>query len=62
VTIPLEMRKILDLGPGTQISLRLEDGVILLQPITDGFIDSIPGSLGGPSLGALRDREHRDQF
>jgi hypothetical protein len=42
------------------VALHLEGKAILLQPITDDFIDSIPGSLKGTSLGALRERQHRD--
>jgi AbrB family looped-hinge helix DNA binding protein len=60
MVIPAELREALDLKAGTRVALQLEGNTILLQPITDEFIDSIPGSLKGPSLGALRERQHRD--
>jgi AbrB family looped-hinge helix DNA binding protein len=59
VVIPAELRQTLGLRSGTRIALQLEGNAILLQPITEDFIDSIPGSLKGPSLGAVRDRDHR---
>jgi|GraSoi2013_115cm_1033766.scaffolds.fasta_scaffold297615_2 AbrB family looped-hinge helix DNA binding protein len=61
LVIPAKLRKVLGLRPGTQIALKLVGGAILAQPITEHFIDSIPGSLGGPSLAALREREHRNE-
>ncbi len=60
MVIPAELREALDLKAGTKVALQLEGKTILLQPITDDFIDSIPGSLKGTSLGALRERQHRD--
>jgi AbrB family looped-hinge helix DNA binding protein len=60
VVIPAELREKLGLRSGTRIALQLEGNAILLQPITEDFIDSIPGSLKGPSLGAVRDRDHRN--
>ncbi len=60
MVIPAELREALDLKAGTKVALQLEGNTILLQPITDDFIDSIPGSLKGPSLGKIRERHHRD--
>lgn len=60
VVIPAELRKALNLRVGTKIALQLDGKGILLQPVTEDFINSIPGSLKGPSLSALREREHRD--
>jgi AbrB family looped-hinge helix DNA binding protein len=60
MVIPAELRAALDLKPGTKVALRRDGNTILLQPITDDFIDSIPGSLTGPSLGSMRERQHRD--
>ena len=60
MVIPAELREALDLQAGTRVALRLEGRGIRMQPITDAFIDSIPGSVKGPSLGALRARQHRD--
>jgi AbrB family looped-hinge helix DNA binding protein len=60
MVIPAELREALDLKPGTRVALQREGNTIVLHPITDDFIDSIPGSLNGPPLGALRERQHRD--
>ncbi len=60
MVIPAELREALDLKPGTKVALVREGNTILLQPVTDDFIDSIPGSLAGPSLGSMRERQHRD--
>ena len=60
MVIPAELREALDLKPGTRVALQREGNTIVLHPITDDFIDSIPGSLSGPSLSALRERQHRD--
>jgi AbrB family looped-hinge helix DNA binding protein len=60
MVIPVELREALDLKPGTRVALQREGNTIVLHPITDDFIDSIPGSLNGPSLGDLRERQHRD--
>jgi AbrB family looped-hinge helix DNA binding protein len=59
VSIPRELREKLGLRPGVRVALEHVSGTLLLQPITDTYIDSIPGSLGGPSLGAIRSIEHR---
>jgi AbrB family looped-hinge helix DNA binding protein len=60
VVIPAELRTALELRAGTRVALQLEGTGIRLQPVTEAFIDSIPGSLNGPSLGKLRKRQHRD--
>jgi AbrB family looped-hinge helix DNA binding protein len=60
MVIPAELREALDLKAGTKVALQLEGNTILLQPITDDFIDSIPGSLKGQSLGKIRERQHGD--
>ena len=59
IVIPAKLRKALGVRPGTRIALQRDGNAIVLYPINDEFIDSIPGSLNGPSLGALREREHR---
>ncbi len=60
MVIPVELREALDLKAGTKVALQLEGNAILVQPITEEFIDSLPGSLKGPSLGDVRERQHRD--
>ena len=60
MVIPAELREALDLKPGTRVALRREGKTIVLHPISDDSIDSIPESLRGPSLGTIRERQHRD--
>lgn len=60
VVIPSEFRQKYGLAAGTRVSIEGHDGCIVLRPITDAFIDSIAGSLGGPSMADMREREHRD--
>ena len=60
MVIPAELREALDLKPGTKVALQREGNTIVLHPISDDLIDSIPGSLSGPSLGTIRERQHRD--
>ena len=60
MVIPVELREVLDLKAGTKVALQLEGNAILVRPITEEFIDSLPASLKGPSLGDVRERRHRD--
>ena len=60
VVIPAEIREQCSLEPGTRMAVEVKDNCIILRPLTDAFIESLPGSLKGPSLSAIRDREHRD--
>jgi AbrB family looped-hinge helix DNA binding protein len=60
MVIPVEFREALDLKAGTKVALQLEGNAILVQPITEEFIDSLPGSLKGPLLWAIRELQHSD--
>ncbi len=59
--IPAELRRKHGIAAGTKVKI-LEDqfGRIVLQPITEGYVDRVMGSLAdGPDLRANWDKEHR---
>lgn len=61
IVIPAELREDLGIAAGTRVAIRREKSVLVLQPITEAFIDSLMGCCrGGESLLAIRDREHQD--
>lgn len=60
VVIPAELRERYGLQVGSRFVIEDADGCILLRPITDKYIESLRGSLKGPSLSDMREREHRD--
>jgi len=60
VVIPAEVRKTLGIEAGTKVAVRVEEGRVILEPITASYIRSLRGSLKGPlSMVTVRDREHR---
>ena len=62
IVIPAELREELKIRPGTKSAMRREGTAIVVQPVTDEFIKSLCGYFkGGPSLGDLRERLHRDE-
>jgi len=63
LVIPAELRRKHKIEAGTKVKI-LEDqfGRIVLQPITDEYIDRVMGLLaGGPDLLANWEREHREE-
>lgn len=60
LVIPAELRRRLGMRKGTRVAITEENGHLVLQPITEEFIDSLKGCLkGGPDLLAYREREHK---
>ncbi len=61
IVIPVELRRKLKIEEGTKLSLTEEGGRLVLQPITDDFIESLHGILAGrgypPRLEREPDRE-----
>jgi len=61
IVIPAGIRERFDIKPGTKIAFVEEQGRLLLQPVTDAFIESVRGSLRKrgmpPELERDRDRE-----
>jgi AbrB family looped-hinge helix DNA binding protein len=61
IVIPAELRTELGIDTGTRVAIHREDNRLVLQPITEAFIDSLMGCCkGGESLVAIRQREHRN--
>ena len=63
LVIPAELRRKHKIEAGTKVKI-LEDqfGRIVLQPITDDYIDRVMGMLAdGPDLLALWEKEHREE-
>lgn len=60
VVIPAALRDKLGIKPGTRVAIQREEGHLVLQPITEEFIDSLVGCCKGEdSLVEAREREHR---
>jgi AbrB family looped-hinge helix DNA binding protein len=60
VVIPAELREQLGIAAGTRIAVRIEKEHLVLEPINEGYIRRLRGSLKGPdSLVEAREREHR---
>lgn len=63
LVIPAELRRKHGIGTGTRVRF-LEDhfGRIILQPITEEYIDRVMGCLaGGPDLLSSWEKEHRKE-
>jgi AbrB family looped-hinge helix DNA binding protein len=63
LVIPAELRRKHKIEAGTKVRV-FEDqfGRIVLQPITDEYIDRVMGMLAdGPDLLAIWEKEHRDE-
>jgi AbrB family looped-hinge helix DNA binding protein len=63
LVIPVELRRKYKIKAGTRIQL-LEDqfGRIVLQPLTEDYIDKVMGILAdGPDLLAGWEKEHREE-
>jgi len=61
--VPVELRRKHKIKAGTKVNF-LEDqyGRIILQPITDDYIDRVMGMLAdGPDMLASWEKEHREE-
>jgi AbrB family looped-hinge helix DNA binding protein len=60
VVIPVEVREKLGIETGTRIAVRIEKDHLILEPINEGYIRRLRGSLKGPdSMVEARQREKR---
>ena len=58
--IPAALRQKLGIKAGTRLAVTREEGRLVLQPVTDDFIDSVMGSCKGEdSLVEVLQRERR---
>ena len=66
MVIPARLRKKLGIEAGTRVSVREENGRLILQPMTDAYIDAMQGLLGDTTamieyLHQERRKENGDQ-
>ena len=62
IVIPAELRAELGIATGTRVAIQKQDNHLVLQPITEEFIDSLMGCCKGEtSLVEFREREHRNE-
>ena len=60
IVIPSELREKLGIETGTRIAVRIEKNHVVLEPINEGYIRRLRGSLKGPvSTVEARPREKR---
>jgi AbrB family looped-hinge helix DNA binding protein len=57
VVIPVDIRRKFQIDEGTRVAFLEESGRLFLQPVTDGFIDSMQGVLAGRNLPSRIPRE-----
>lgn len=56
VVIPVDIRRKFGIGEGTRVAFLEEEGRLLLQPVTDEFIEEMKGILAGQDLPANVER------
>jgi AbrB family looped-hinge helix DNA binding protein len=60
LVIPARMRDALGIEPGDRVALTLEDGVILLRPVTERLVEETRGMFaGGASMVDELQKERR---
>jgi AbrB family looped-hinge helix DNA binding protein len=60
LVIPARMRDALGIEPGDRVALTLEDGVILLRPVSERLVDETCGMFaGGRSMAEELQKERR---
>jgi len=56
VVIPVDIRRKFKIDEGTRVAFLEEDGRLVVQPVTDDFIDQMEGILAGQGLPAKIER------
>lgn len=62
LVIPKVIREALDLKTGTQFQVRVGDGKIVLQPISESTIDGLYAKYAGADLIDELEAEHRQEI
>lgn len=57
VVIPVDIRRKFQIEEGTRVAFLEEEGRLLIQPVTDEFIDAMKGILSGSGLPGRVERE-----
>jgi antitoxin PrlF len=58
VVIPVDIRRKFQIEEGTRVAFLEEEGRLLIQPVTDEFIDGMKGILAGRGLPARIEKAH----
>ena len=58
VVIPKQVREELGLEPGTRFHVRVDEGRIVLEPVTESLIAELYGKFAGVDLLAELEKEH----
>ncbi len=62
LVIPMQMRDALGIEPGDKVALTLEDGAILLRPVSERLVDETCGMFsGGGSMADELQEERRSE-
>ena len=63
IVIPAKLRRKLGMKKGTPVSVSEQDGVIMVQPVTDEYLRSLQGILGtkGKLLKALLEEKKKER-
>jgi AbrB family looped-hinge helix DNA binding protein len=62
LVIPRQVRRALGLVPGMRLSVRVEDGRIVLEPVRSGIADSLYGCYRDADLLGTLEAEHRAEL
>ena len=57
IVIPVELRRKLKIEEGTKLAVIEREGQLVIQPITDEFIDSMHGIVAGKDMPDRVDRD-----
>lgn len=62
VVLPKEVRENLGIGPGTTLRVTVQDGRIILDPLTTPVIDRLCGKFAGEDLLRALEAEHQEEL
>ena len=57
VVIPVGIRRRFQINEGTRVAFLEEEGRLVIQPVTDEFIEGMKGIVSGPGLPARVERD-----
>jgi len=62
VVLPKKVREMLGIGPGTTLRVTVQDGRIILDPLTTPVIDRLHGKFAGEDLLRALEAEHQEEL
>jgi len=57
VVIPVDIRRKFRIDEGTRVAFLEEEGRLIIQPVTDEFIEGLKGIVSGPDLPTRIERD-----